>query len=232
MFDYCECCGRELKDKKTKFWEERHMIWSGTEFQGTIRRMYYSDKEYCDEVCSRCYRILTIKRILIRMISWGFAFFFIVGFFIAKGNTLIRVISFISFIFGFFMIVYDRFTLYSIIGTILSPFLGRCEMHPFGKKYTIRERREHLNSIESKINKLERYLAKQHNISKLEAAFILLDSNLQYDMEENYPQYKHKKLKDLALMIIPDDATLNKKLDIARRNIKKTKENLTRIEIV
>lgn len=231
MTEYCECCGRELKVHHKRDWEEKHKNWVGTEFRGTIRRLHYSDEDFCDEVCPKCYRVLTIKKILIRLISWGFCSFFFVGFFIAKGNKFIIGLSIISLLLGLFMIVYDRFTLYSIVGSILSPVLGRCEMHPFGKKYTIRERREHLNTIESRINKLERYLAKHHNISELEAASILLDSNLQYDMEENYPQYRHKKTKELALMIIPDDAALNKKLDIARIKIQELSKNPPRNEI-
>ncbi len=201
MFDRCEYCGHEL-GSRTKEWKEHHKKLEEVEYNGTIRHHYYSITEDSDEVCFRCYCRLLIKKILIRVISWGFAFFFLFGISRSQGNLPITILSILSLTVGLYAIAYNRSALYSVVGLILSPFLGPCEMHPFGNKYTIRERREDKVpiGIERKIEKVKKYLMKKHYV--LDNKMYLSLVNLESEMEENYEKYKCMKIKDLAMIVI------------------------------
>ncbi len=210
MINRCECCGRELKEDKTKIWKEYHKRNEGVEFSGTIRRHYYSDCEDEEKICVRCYWILMIKKIIIRIISWGFAFFFIIGAFKSQGNEFITILTIASLLLGPYTLVRNRSLLYSIVGTILSPLLGPCEMHPFGNEYTIRERREDKVpiSVERKLKKVEQFLMKKYHVNDTDISLILSFLNIRDEMEENYSKYKHMKTKKLALKLIPNEQEL------------------------
>lgn len=198
----CEYCGHELERDKTKYWEERHKCSEKVEFQDTIRRFYYSMNKDSDKVCIKCYRKLMIKKILIRLLSWCFALFFIIGVSFSQGNPLMTGLTMASFFFGFFTLIINRSFLYSVVGFVLSPFLGPCEMHPFGNEYTIRERREDKVpiSIECKIEKVKKYLMKKYHLSENDVYISLY--NLEREMGENYEKYKRMKTKDLTKIVL------------------------------
>ena len=210
---HCECCGHELERNKTKDWEERHKRLEKVEFQNTIRRSYYSVTEDSDEVCLKCYWKLMIKKILIRLLSWSIAFFFIIGFFFSQGNPFMTVLTMASLIVGFTTFIFNRSFLYSAVGFVLSPILGPCEMHPFGDEHTIRERREDKVpiSVERKLKRVKHYLMREYRISKIDADIAIISSDLQYEMEENYEKYKRMKTKELAMIVASNSEHLQNK---------------------
>ena len=199
----CEYCGQEIESDKAKDWEERHKHWDGVEFRDTIRRHYYSINEDSDEVCPKCYRKLLIKKILIRLLSWGLSLFFIVGLFIPQKNPLLGVVGLVSLV-SLFTLVFNRSFLYSVVGFLLSPFLGQCEMHPFGNEYTIRERREEKVpiSVKRRLQKVKKYLKRRYRLSEFDAdSIIVLSEDIELDMIEEYGKYKHMNTKELAQII-------------------------------